>query len=53
MTVRLMGRRGLPRVDRRRLRRRAGAILRAIDRADAELSVALVDDAAIADLNER
>lgn len=53
MTVRLTGRRGLPRVDRRRLRRRAGAVLRALDRADSELSVALVDDVAIAELNER
>jgi len=53
MSVCLSGRRGLPRVDRRRLRRRAGAILRSIDRADAELSVTLVDDAAIAELNGR
>lgn len=53
MSVRLTGRRGLPRVDRRRLRRRAGAILRNIDRADAELSVTLVDDAAIEELNAR
>lgn len=53
MSVRLSGRRGLPRVDRRRLRRRAQAILRALDRADAELSLTLVDDAAIADLNAR
>jgi probable rRNA maturation factor len=53
MTVRLSGRRGLPRLDRRRLRRRAGAILRALDRGDAELSIALVDDEAIAALNER
>jgi probable rRNA maturation factor len=53
MSVRLSGRRGLPRVDRRRLRRRAQAILRALDRPDAELSLRLVDDAAIADLNAR
>ena len=53
MTVRLTGRRGLPRVDRRRLRRRAGAILRSIDRADSELSVVLVDDTTIAQLNAR
>jgi len=53
MTVRLAGRRGLPQVDRRRLRRRAGAILRAVDRPDAELSVALVGDAEMAELNER
>jgi probable rRNA maturation factor len=51
MSVRLSGRRGLPRVDRRRLRRQAGAILRAIEREDAELSVTLVDDASIAELN--
>jgi rRNA maturation RNase YbeY len=53
MSVRLSGRRGLPRVDRRRLRRRAGAILRAIERPEAELSVTLVDDPAIAELNAR
>jgi rRNA maturation RNase YbeY len=53
MTVRLSGRRGLPPVDRARLRRRAGAILRALDRGGAELSIALVDDATIADLNAR
>ncbi|MGH0032003.1 MAG: rRNA maturation RNase YbeY [Myxococcota bacterium] len=53
MTVRLSGRRGLPTVDRRRLRRRAGAILRATGRGDAELSVALVDDATIRELNAR
>lgn len=51
MTVRLSGRRGLPRIDRARLRRRAGAILRAADRGDDELSIALVDDAEIALLN--
>ncbi|MEM7408980.1 MAG: rRNA maturation RNase YbeY [Myxococcota bacterium] len=51
MSVRLQGRRGLPRVDRRRLRRQAQRVLRALDCADAELSVALVDDAAIAELN--
>jgi len=53
MTVRLSGRRGLPQVDRALLRRRARAILRSLDRAGAELSVALVDDASIADLNAR
>lgn len=53
MTVRLSGRRGLPPVDRGLLRRRARAILRLVDRPDAELSVALVDDAQIAELNER
>jgi len=53
MTVRLTGRRGLPPVDRRRLRSLAGRMLRALDLARAELSVALVDDAAIAELNEQ
>jgi probable rRNA maturation factor len=56
MTVRLSGPRrradgsGL---DRRLLRRRAGRILAALDRGDAELSVRLVDDAEIAELNAR
>lgn len=53
MTVRLRGRRGLPRVDRRRLRTLAGRILREIGRPRSELSIALVDDAAIAALNAR
>lgn len=53
MPVRLQGRRGLPRVDRRRLRARAGRLLRALDCADAELSIALVDDAAMRELNAR
>jgi probable rRNA maturation factor len=53
MTVRLSGRRGLPPVDRPLLRRRARAVLRELDRRGAELSVALVDDDAIALLNER
>lgn len=53
MTVRLSGRRGLPPVDRARLRRRASALLRELERPDAELSVALVDDAEIAELNAR
>ena len=53
MTVRLSGRRGLPPVDRALLRRRARAILRALDRRGAELSVALVDDATIEELNAR
>ncbi len=53
MTVRLTGRRGLPRVDRRRLRSLAGRILRELDLARAELSIALVDDEAIAELNEQ
>jgi len=51
MTVRLHGRRGLPRVDRRRLRARAGQLLRELACARAELSIALVDDATIASLN--
>jgi probable rRNA maturation factor len=46
-------RRGLPPVDRALLRRRARRLLAALDRADAELSIALVDDAAIAALNRR
>jgi len=53
MTVRLRGRRGLPRVDRRKLRSHAARLLREIERAGAELSIALVDDAEIADLNSR
>jgi len=53
MTVRLSGRRGLPPVDRAKLRRRARALLRELDRSDAELSVALVDDQEMAELNER
>jgi probable rRNA maturation factor len=51
MTVRLSGSRGLPSIDRARLRRRAGAILRSVDRADSELSVLLVGDEEIAELN--
>jgi probable rRNA maturation factor len=51
MTVRLTGRRGLPPVDRARLRSSARRILRALDHSRSELSVALVDDAAIAELN--
>lgn len=39
------------RVDVPRLRRRAGAILKAIGQSRSELSVALVDDAQIAELN--
>ena len=39
-------------MDRRLLRRRAGAVLRALGRQDAEVSVTLVDDADIAALNE-
>jgi probable rRNA maturation factor len=53
MTVRLSGRRGLPAVDRGLLRRRARAILRLVGRPEAELSIALVDDACIAELNRR
>src|SRR5262245_11713895 len=51
MTVRLSGRRAG--VDRRRLRQRAVRMLRELGCARAELSIALVDDAAIAELNER
>src|SRR5262245_66513333 len=51
MTVRLHGRRaGL---DRRRLRQRAVRLLQELGRPKAELSIALVDDAAIAELNAR
>jgi rRNA maturation RNase YbeY len=56
MSVRLSGprRRGaLPAVDRRLLRRRAARLLRAVGCADAELSVALLDDAEIGALNAR
>jgi probable rRNA maturation factor len=53
MTVRVSGRRGLPPVDRARLRARARAVLRELDRRGDELSLALVDDAAIAELNHR
>jgi probable rRNA maturation factor len=51
MTVRLQGRRGG--LDRRRLRRRAVHLLRELGRPKAELSIALVDDAEIAELNAR
>ena len=44
---------GAPKIDLALLRRRALRALRAIERADAELSIALVDDAAIAELNAR
>jgi len=51
MTVRLHGRRaGL---DRRRLRSHAVRLLREVGWPRAELSIALVDDAAIAELNAR
>jgi probable rRNA maturation factor len=54
MSVRLAGparRKGMPTVDRRRLRSRAQRLLRALDCPRSELSVALVDDEEIADLN--
>jgi len=54
MTVRLLAprrRRGLPGVDRRLLRTRAQRVLRELDLAGRELSIALVDDAEIALLN--
>jgi probable rRNA maturation factor len=54
MTVRLSGparRRALPAVDRGLLRARARRVLREIGRRDAELSIALVDDAGIRALN--
>jgi probable rRNA maturation factor len=44
---------GLPRIDRALLRRRARRILAALDRRRAELSIQLLDDAAIAELNRR
>ncbi len=53
MTVRLTGRRGLPRLDRRRLRGRAQRVLRALDLGASELSLSLLDDEAMARLNER
>lgn len=56
MTVRLSGpprRAGGPRPDRPRFVRRARAVLRAVGHAASELSVAFVDDDAIADLNQR
>jgi len=54
MTVRIVGparRRGHSGVDRRLLRARARRILREIERADHELSIALVDDAGMRSLN--
>ncbi len=54
MTVRLSGpeqRRELPVVDRRLLRSRASRILRALSRSRSELSIRLVDDAEMAELN--
>ena len=56
MSIRLAApraRAGLPRIDRALLRRRARRILAALDRERAELSILLVDDAAIAALNQR
>jgi rRNA maturation RNase YbeY len=53
MTVRLTGRRGLPQLDRARLRRRAAGILRALGLPEAELSVQLIGDAEMAELNGR
>jgi probable rRNA maturation factor len=56
MTVRLSApraRRGRAGVDRGLLRLRARRLLRALDRAGAELSIALVSDAEIAALNRR
>jgi probable rRNA maturation factor len=44
---------GLPTVDRRLLRSRAARVLRALSRTRSELSIALVDDATIADMNAR
>jgi probable rRNA maturation factor len=54
MTVRLSGlerRRDLPRVDRRRLRSRARRVLGAVGQSRAELSIRLVDDAEMRELN--
>jgi rRNA maturation RNase YbeY len=56
MTVRFRGparRAGVPRFDRDLLARRARAVLREVGHARSELSLALVDDAAMAVLNER
>jgi probable rRNA maturation factor len=46
-------REGLPTVDRRLLRSRGARVLQALSRARSELSIALVDDATIADMNAR
>ena len=53
MTVRLdrMRRSGAPPVDRQLLRARARRVLREVGHAQSELSIALVDDATIAELN--
>lgn len=56
MTVRLTGpeaRADLPAVDERLLRSRAVRILRELSQSRSELSIALVDDATIAELNRR
>jgi rRNA maturation RNase YbeY len=53
MTVRLSGRRGLPPLDRARLRRNAARLLRSLALPRAELSIRLVDDEEIAELNRR
>jgi rRNA maturation RNase YbeY len=55
MTLRISGpprAKGFPRFDRSLLARRARAVLRALGHARSELSLALVDDAAMAALNE-
>ena len=51
MSVRLSGLRGLPALDRRRLRGRVQRMLRALEMPDAEISISLVDDSAISELN--
>jgi rRNA maturation RNase YbeY len=48
-----VARSGLPRIDRALLRRRARRILAALDSDRAELSILLLDDAAISALNHR
>jgi probable rRNA maturation factor len=53
MTVRLCGPPETVVADRALLLRRARRLLREVGRSDAELSLALVDDAAIAQLNQR
>jgi probable rRNA maturation factor len=54
MSVRASGPpRGGPALDRALLGRRARRLLGALDRPGAELSLALVDDAAMAELNQR
>jgi rRNA maturation RNase YbeY len=53
MTVRLAGRRGLPSVDRALLGRRARRLLRELGQQRSELSLQLIDDAAMTELNAR